>query len=103
MGDHQDNEKKVNEINKLLDRKDEHLFQVQIESKQKQEKISEWKLEANNRNIEIARLKFDAQQREIKIEQLRKLLIQQNEVMHLDENGFGDYDDLYEGEHVSAV
>ena len=67
------------------------------------EKIVHWRREANQRSVEIARLKFDARQKEDRIAQLRKLLIQQTELMHLQGFNSGSVSDAEYEEHISEV
>ena len=85
---------------------DEKIRSAEVGLRKKDEEIAEWKYEANHRNIELARLKYENKQKEDRIVQLRRLLIQQTEVMQLqqDSNLNGNVSDLddYE-EHVSAV
>ena len=85
---------------------DEKIRSFEVNMRKKDEEIAEWKYEANHRNIELARLKYENKQREDRIVQLRRLLIQQTEVMQLQQgsalNGnVSDLDDFEE--HVSAV
>ena len=77
---------------------------MDITVRKKDEEIAEWKYEANHRNIELARLKYENKQQEDRIKQLRKLLIQQSEVMHLHQSRDPNNCDIDEyEEHVSAV
>lgn len=78
---------------------------IEREIKEKDGKVMEWMLEVNKRDMELARLKVEMKQKEDKMEQLRKLLIQQTEVMQLQGiNGYShEFDIEVDGEKVSAV
>ena len=82
---------------------EDKLRGLELVMQKKEEELSEWKYEANHRNIELARLKFENKQQDDRVTQLRRLLIQQTELLHI--QGYtpsGPDLDEFE-EHVSAV
>ena len=82
-----------------------HHSALEAELKEKDGKVMEWMLEVNRRDIDLSRLKVQLKQKDDKISQLRKLLIQQTELMQLQGlNGYVNQPDYeMDGEKVSAV
>ena len=101
----QDRDHRLNDVEGELSVKDQQIRDLENLSQGRQEEINEWKYEANHRNMELARLKFETKKKDDRLTQLRRLLIQQSELMQLHQGQEPIDKELMQDfeEHISAV